>query len=66
MNNIFSILNNHCKIKKDYIEQLYNSIVYGSKNIESIKLEIIKEKNKALFFNKDVVSSFEKLTSDSP
>ena len=26
MNNIFSILNNHCKIKKDYIEQLYNSI----------------------------------------
>ena len=45
-------------------DQLYNSIVYGSKSIESIKLEIIKEKNKALFFNKDVVSSFEKLTSD--
>ena len=45
-------------------DQLYNSIIDGSKSIEAIKLEIIKEKNKALFFNKDVVSAFEKLTSD--
>ena len=45
-------------------DQLYNSIIDGSKSIEAIKLEIIKEKNKALFFNKDVVPAFEKLTSD--
>lgn len=45
-------------------DQLYNSIIDESKSIEAIKLEIIKEKNKALFFNKDVVSAFEKLTSD--
>jgi hypothetical protein len=45
-------------------DQLYNSIIDGSKDIEAIKLDIIKEKNKALFFNKDVVASFEKLTSD--
>jgi len=43
-------------------DQLYNSIITGSKNIEDIKLNIIKEKNNALFFNKDVVSSFEKIT----
>ena len=44
-------------------EQLYSFVNNGSKSIEKLKLEIIKEKNNALFFNKDVVSSFEKITS---
>jgi hypothetical protein len=61
-------LNNPCplEIQINYAlrEQLYNSIIDGSKGIEAIKLDIIKEKNKALFFNEDVVSEFEKLTSD--
>ena len=45
-------------------DQMYNSMINGSKGIEDLKLAIIKEKNKALFFNKDVVSSFETLTTN--
>jgi len=33
-------------------------------NIEILKLEIIKEKNNALFFNKDVIKSFEDITAE--
>jgi len=33
-------------------------------NIEILKLEIIKEKNNALFFNKDVLKSFEDITTE--
>jgi hypothetical protein len=33
-------------------------------NIDILKLEIIKEKNNALFFNKDVIKSFEDITSE--
>ena len=33
-------------------------------NIEVLKLEIIKEKNNALFFKKDVLKSFEDITSE--
>jgi hypothetical protein len=36
----------------------------GIKEIERIKLEIIKEKNNALFFNKSVVEIFEKITQE--
>lgn len=32
--------------------------------IDSLKLEIIKEKNNALFFNKDVIKTFEAITSE--
>ena len=32
--------------------------------IDSLKLEIIKEKNNALFFNKDVIKTFETITSE--
>lgn len=45
-------------------EILYKTIVDGTKNIEKLKMEIIKEKNNALFFGKDVISSFEKITSE--
>jgi len=41
-----------------------NMISKDMKYLEQIKLNIIKEKNNALFFNKDVVSAFEKLTED--
>jgi hypothetical protein len=34
------------------------------KSVEKIKMNIIKEKNNALFFNKDVVSLFESLTQE--
>lgn len=40
------------------------TIFNGLKEIEKIKLDIIKEKNNALFFNKDVVDSFEMLTQE--
>ncbi len=33
-------------------------------NVEKLKLEIIKEKNNALFFNKDVIKSFEDITNE--
>lgn len=36
----------------------------GLSNIEKIKLDIIKEKNNALFFGKDVVEIFNKLTEE--
>jgi hypothetical protein len=45
-------------------DQLYNTIISGSKFIEGKKLEIIKEKNNSLFFNKNVIDLFEEITSD--
>ena len=51
------------QINSSFRDNLNNIIITGSKSIEKIKLDIIKEKNNALFFNKDVVSSFEKITS---
>ena len=44
-------------------EQLYKVITSGSKEIDTLKLKIIKEKNNALFFNKQVISSFEEISS---
>ena len=45
-------------------DRFYEAIKYGLKNIEELKLDIIKEKNNALFFEKqnDTISNFEKLT----
>ena len=45
-------------------QQYYEGIKYGLNNIEELKLDIIKEKNNALFFEKqnDTISNFEKLT----
>ena len=51
------------QINSSFRDNLNSIIITGSKRIEKIKLNIIKEKNNALFFNKDVVSSFEKITS---
>ena len=45
---------------REQADVLINS---GLKIIENIKLEIIKEKNNALFFNQKVVEIFEKLTT---
>lgn len=45
-------------------DSLSKLIDEGLKSIENIKLQIIKEKNNAIFFNKDVVSVFETLTSN--
>lgn len=44
--------------------QLNHSIVSGYKTIEEIKLNIIKEKNNALFFNKNVMELFEQITDE--
>ena len=40
------------------------AIEHSSKKIDMLKMKIIKEKNNAIFFNKDVISSFEKITTD--
>jgi hypothetical protein len=45
-------------------DQLYNTIISGSNFIEGLKLEIIQEKNNALFFNKNVIQIFEEVTAD--
>jgi hypothetical protein len=45
--------------KRDSMEETINE---GLKSIDNLKLKIIKEKNNALFFNKDVVNTFDKLT----
>lgn len=45
-------------------ESMYKEIRFGLAEIEKIKLNIIKEKNNALFFKKDVVYIFNKLTED--
>lgn len=52
------------KINYSIREQFDTLIDIGLKNIEKIKLDIIKEKNNALFFDKDVVKQFEKLTDE--
>jgi hypothetical protein len=53
-------------IQIDYAvrESKYKEIIIGLADIEKIKLNIIKEKNNALFFNKDVADIFNKLTED--
>jgi hypothetical protein len=51
------------QINYSFRDNLNTTIITDTKSMENIKLDIIKEKNNALFFNKDVVSSFEKLTS---
>ena len=45
-------------------DRFYEGIKYGLKNIEELKLDIIKEKNNAMFFEKqnNIISNFEKLT----
>ena len=45
-------------------QQYYEAIKDGLEEIEKLKLDIIKEKNNALFFekNNDTISNFEKLT----
>ena len=45
-------------------EQFDKIIKEGLEKIEIIKLQIIKEKNNALFFDKNVVSIFDKLTQE--
>ena len=45
-------------------DNLYHAIVDGTKSIENLKMQIIKEKNNALFFRKDVVDIFEKITNE--
>lgn len=45
-------------------ESMYKEITYGLREIERIKLNIIKEKNNALFFKTDVVNIFNKLTEE--
>jgi hypothetical protein len=45
--------------------ELYDTgIIDNLKKIEELKLKIIKEKNNALFFNKDVIGIFENLTNN--
>ena len=53
-------------IQIDYsFRNSFDSLIHtGLKDIEEIKLNIIKEKNNALFFNKQVMDNFEKLTAD--
>ncbi len=45
-------------------EQIDKLIKQGLTDIEAIKLNIIKEKNNSLFFNKNVVNEFNKLTEE--
>jgi hypothetical protein len=45
-------------------ELFSTTIKEGLAEIEKIKLQIIEEKNNAIFFNKDVVSIFETITSN--
>ena len=45
-------------------DQFDKLIDEGIKSIENIKLKIIKEKNNAIFFNKNVVSIFDKITEE--
>lgn len=52
------------QITRGYREQFDYSIRSGLQIVESIKLDIIKEKNNALFFNKNVVRTFEELTDN--
>ena len=52
------------QITSSYKNQYRNIIVDTMKAIEQTKLQIIKEKNSALFFNKFVMYNFEKLTSE--
>ena len=45
-------------------ELMDDDIKHGLDRIENIKLDIIKEKNNAMFFNKNVVNIFNKLTEE--
>jgi len=50
------------QINYAFRDQIDTLIRDGLQQIESIKLQVIKEKNNALFFNQDVVSIFDKIT----
>jgi len=50
------------QINYAFRDQFDTLIRDGLQQIESIKLQVIKEKNNALFFNQDVVSIFDKIT----
>jgi len=52
------------EINCSFREQMDDFIKEGLTDIEAIKLNIIKEKNNSLFFNKDVVNEFNKLTEE--
>jgi hypothetical protein len=52
------------QINYAFRDQFDSIIKEGLEKIETIKLDIIKEKNNALFFGKNVVSLFEKLTQE--
>ena len=41
-----------------------HDINFELNNVDKLKLEIIKEKNNALFFNKDVIKLFEEITAE--
>lgn len=41
-----------------------HDINFELNNVDMLKLDIIKEKNNALFFNKDVIKSFEDITAE--
>jgi hypothetical protein len=55
-----------CEINPDFFKlaELNIGIIDNLNQIDKLKFEIIKEKNNALFFNKDVISKFETLTND--
>lgn len=52
------------QINYSFRDLMDKSISNGFSQIENIKMEIIKEKNNAIFFNKNVVDLFESLTED--
>jgi len=52
------------QINYAFRDQFDKLIKEGLEKIESIKLQIIKEKNNALFFSKNVVSIFDKITQE--
>lgn len=52
------------EINFSFREQMDEYIKEGLTDIESLKLKIIQEKNNSLFFNKNVVNEFNKLTEE--
>jgi len=52
------------QINYAFRDQFDTLIKEGLDRIENIKLQIIKEKNNALFFNQDVINIFDKITQE--
>jgi hypothetical protein len=52
------------QINYDFRDKFDKLIKEGLERIEKIKLKIIKEKNNAIFFSKDVVQIFDKITQE--